>query len=313
MGLGETTQGPHVLARTNVRLVEAHNKLLTLCDHTDISSSLPSENALATELGVSRTVVRSALDHLAERGVIKLDGRQKIVRRKSRKRDIMEGPQVLLGIEELEARFFDWVLRMDVPPGTVLNVAQLAKDFHVATHTLQEFLSSLSRYGIVVRRPRGGWQLEGFTIAFALELSEFRSVLELNAVRQVVKLPPDHGFWDQLTGLEARHLALLSRIDDDYHDFSQLDEAFHAAINAVVENRFVREFQKIISLIFHYHFQWNKSDERLRNESAIHEHLAYIAALRSRDLAQADAAARSHLATSSQTLLNSIISHDRVS
>jgi len=299
------------LARTNVRLVEAYNQLLTICDKTDILGLLPSENALALKLGVSRTVVRSALEHLATRGIIRLEGRQKIIRRKSRKDDVMKGPPVLLGLEELENRFFDWVLRMDVPPGTVLNVAQLAKDFHVATHTLQEFLSSLSRYGIVVRRPRGGWQLEGFTINFALELSEFRSVLELNAVRHVVALPPDHGFWDTLEELEAKHRSLLSRIDTDFHDFSQLDEAFHGAINSVVENRFVQEFQKIISLIFHYHFQWNKSDERLRNESAIYEHLAYIDALRSRDVTQAEAAARSHLATSSQTLVNSLKAHDR--
>ncbi|WP_136442448.1 GntR family transcriptional regulator [Pacificoceanicola onchidii] len=299
------------MARTNVRLVEAHNQLLTHCDGMELNVSLPSENALASELGVSRTVVRSALEHLARSGIITLDGRTKTVRRRSRPDDVMEKPPVLLGVEELEARFFDWVLRMDVPPGTVLNVAQMAKDFHVATHTLQEFLSSLSRYGIVVRRPKGGWQLEGFTVNFALELSEFRSVLELNAVQHVVRLPDDHPIWDKLDALETDHRSLLARIDADYHDFSQLDEAFHAAINAVVDNRFVREFQKIISLIFHYHFQWNKSDERLRNESAIHEHLAYIDALRSRDPDKALAAARSHLATSSQTLVNSLKAHDR--
>lgn len=298
------------MARTNIRLVEAHNKLLTICNKMEVGASLPPENALANKLSVSRTVIRGALERMNERGIIILDGRQKTILRPSTHDDLMEGPPILLGIEDLEKRFFDWVLRMDVPPHTVLNVAQVAKEFQVATHTLQEFLSSLSRYGIVARRPRGGWQLEGFTETFALELSDFRAILELNAVRQLVTLPSDHAVWEKLDELEALHLALLERIDENYHDFSRLDEKFHQTINSVVENRFIKDSQKIISLIFHYHFQWNKSDERTRNECAIHEHLAIIATLRSRDPIKAEAAAREHLATSSQTLVNSLRAHD---
>ncbi len=48
-------------------------------------------------------------------------------------------------------------------------------------------------------------------------------------------------------------------------------------------NRFMMDFYDVISMIFHYHYQWNKADEKERNTVAIHEHLAYIAALRSRD------------------------------
>ncbi|MDP5217319.1 GntR family transcriptional regulator [Ruegeria sp. 2205SS24-7] len=278
----------------------------------EVGHSLPSENAIARDLQVSRTVVRGVLDRLSQSGIIHLNGREKTIQRAVKTSDYMEEPSTLLSIDELENRFFDWVLRMDVPPGTVLNVAQIAKDFHVATHTLQEFLSSLSRYGIVKRRPRGGWLLEGFTESFALELSEFRSVLELNAVRHLANLPADHAVWGKLAALEQDHMRLLSRIESDYHDFSKLDETFHFTVNSVVDNRFVREFQKIISLIFHYHFQWNKEDERTRNEAAIHEHLDYIEALRSRDVTRAEKAAKRHLGTSAQTLVRSLKAHDHL-
>lgn len=301
------------MARTNTRFVEAHNQLLDLCDSLKVGEFLPSENTLSAQLDVSRTVIRSALARLDEQAIIALDGREKIIRRRSRPADRLEGPPVLLSLEELESRFLDWVLRMDVPPGTALNVAQLSKEFSVATHTLQEFLSSLSRFGIVVRRPRGGWVLDGFTTDYAVELSDFRTVLELNSVRQLAALPPEHDIWAQLDALEQEHLALLTRIDADFHDFSPLDEKFHAAINGVVSNRFVKEFQKIISLVFHYHFQWNKSNERERNESAIQEHLTLIDALRSRDADKAEAAARRHLATSKQTLLTSLQTHHHAS
>jgi len=294
------------MARNNTRFVEAYNTLLTICDKIEIGGALPSENALAARLGVSRTVVRSALGRLDTHGLIERQGREKVIMRRSKKADRVAGPPVLLSIEELESQFLEWVLRMDVPPGTALNVAQLSKEFSVATHTLQEFLSSLSRFGIVVRRPRGGWILTGFTTDYAVELSDFRTVLELNSVRHIVDLPPDHPIWARLDELERDHLALLTRIGQDFHDFSKLDEAFHAAINSVVTNRFVKEFQKVISLVFHYHFQWNKSDERLRNEDAIREHLSYIEALRSRDPEIAQAAGLRHLATSKKTLLTAL-------
>ncbi len=300
------------MARSNVRLIQSYNSMLEYCNGMKKGQSLPSENTLAKELEVSRTVVRGVLDRLSEAGLIHLDGREKTIQRAVRKSDFIEEPRAFLGLEELENQFFDWVLRMDVPPGTVLNVAQIAKDFHVATHTLQAFLSSLSRYGIVARRPRGGWQLEGFTESFALELSEFRTVLELNAVRRCVALQPDHPVWGELDKLAAAHRDLLARIDTDYHDFSKLDERFHSTINSIVDNRFVRDNQKIISLIFHYHFQWNKEDERARNEAAIHEHLAYIDALRSRDVTLAEKAAHKHLSTSATTLLQSMRAHDHV-
>lgn len=294
------------MARTNTRFVEAHNHLLSLCDDMTIGSALPSENALAAQLEVSRTIVRGVLAQLDDRKIITLVGRNRVIKRRSRASDILKGPPILLSIEELEGRFLDWILRMDVPPGTTLNVAHLSKEFSVATHTLQEFLSSLSRFGIVVRGPRGGWVLNGFTIDYAVELSDFRTVLELNSVSQLVATPTTHEIWSQLDNLEQEHLSLLDRIDNDYHDFSPLDETFHATINSVVSNRFVKEFQKIISLVFHYHYQWNKSDERVRNECAIQEHLSYIDALRSRDLGNAQAAATRHLSTSKQTLLTSL-------
>lgn len=301
------------MARTNERFVLAHKRMLSLCDKMAVGQTLPSENVLASQLGVSRTVIRSVLATLDEQSIITLNGREKLIKRRSKPADQMELPAALLTIEELEQHFLDWVLRMDVPPGTVLNVAQLAKDFSVAPHTLQEFFSSLSRFGIVVRRPRGGWVLHGFTADYAIELSDFRNVLELNSVRHLVALPEDHDIWTKLDALEQDHLSLLERIDKDYHDFSKLDETFHEAINSVVINRFVKEFQKVISLIFHYHFQWNKTDERKRNESAIREHLIYIDALRSRDVEKAETAAKNHLATSKQTLLGSLEANSHAS
>jgi DNA-binding GntR family transcriptional regulator len=98
---------------------------------------------------------------------------------------------------------------------------------------------------------------------------------------------------------------LLREIEDRYHDFSELDARFHRLVNSAVPNRFIDSFQDIITLIFHYHYQWNKRDERHRNKVAIDEHLVYIEALLSRNVAMVELACRAHLTSAKETLMRS--------
>lgn len=290
------------MARTDERFRKAFNALLDYCGTLKRGDQLPPELALARHLDVSRTVVRSALDRLRGEGIIDWVGRSKSLLRAPRPGDRLVVQSNQISQEELERQFLDWILRSDVPPGTSLNVTELARRFRVPAYGLQEFLASLSRFGLVARRPRGGWELVGFTREYALELSDFRLMLELNTVSQLVALPDDHAIWNRLDELADEHHRLAADIALRYHDFSRLDERFHSAIGSVVRNRFVAEFQKVITLIFHYHFQWDKTDECERNLRAIGEHLRLIDALRARDEAAARSAARDHLATSKQTL-----------
>lgn len=294
------------MARTDARFRSAYNQTLDMITGLPADAALPSELRLADELKVSRTVVRAVQKRLAESGIIGLDGRAKPLLRAARPDDRLPEREDYITLRELEGRFLDWVLRFDVPADTPLNVAQLAKQFSVPPHMLQEFLAGLSHFGLVERRPRGGWRLLGFTADYAVELSEFRTLLEVNAARTVTRLPETHPVWAALVALDREHLHLLDRIDTDFRDFSRLDERFHGAVNAVVKNRFVEDFQKVISLIFHYHYQWDKQLERDRNEAAIKEHRWIIAAMKSRDPAAAEAAVRLHLATSKETLLASL-------
>ncbi|WP_245419654.1 GntR family transcriptional regulator [Phyllobacterium salinisoli] len=270
---------------------------------------LPSENDLATRLDVSRTVVRAILEKFKDKKIIAWVGREKRLLRTPEEKDWLEIQEGQLDEQQLERQFLDWILRFDVAPGTALNVSQLRRRFPVTPHMLHEFLASLSRFGLVRRRPKGGWELVGFTREFAVELSEFRMVLELNAVAHFVQLPPEDPIWKQLDELEQKHEQLAAEIDERFHDFSLLDEEFHMLIGSAVRNRFAAEFQKLISLIFHYHFQWDKTEERQRNKAAIGEHLRLISALKARDGAAATAAAADHLKTSKQTLLSSLRVH----
>lgn len=298
------------MARSDTRYREAYNRILEFCETLRVGEDMPSETRLGETAGVSRTVIRRCLSRLSELGVISWDGRDKRLLRMPMPEDRIAVPDAGSDTSDLEQRFLDWVLRFDVPANTALSVAELSRTFEVPQHELKEFLAGLSRFGLVTRRPEGGWRLLGFTKAFAIELSDFRSVLELNAVSHAAEAPVDHPVWDQLADLRDDHLRLRAQIDTDFHEFSKLDERFHQAINSVVRNRFTAEFQKVISLIFHYHYMWDKAEEKTRNAAAIEEHLAIIEALEARDVEAARAAAQEHLRTSKTTLLSSLRHHD---
>jgi DNA-binding GntR family transcriptional regulator len=130
-------------------------------------------------------------------------------------------------------------------------------------------------------------------------------MFELRSAAAFAALPEHEPLWRQLELLRAEHVALGREIDLRYQEFSNLDSRFHRLINSAAPNRFIDGFYDIITLIFHYHYQWNKRDECQRNEVAVREHLGYIDALFSRKLAIVDRACRIHLASAKETLIRS--------
>jgi DNA-binding GntR family transcriptional regulator len=206
---------------------------------------------------------------------------------------------------QVEERFMEWMLRDNARPGTAINELDMARKFGVATTGIREFLNRFQRFGLIEKRPNAGWIFKGFTTSFALELFDIREMFELRSARALAALPVASTHWTQLEVLRTQHLELLADIDVRFHDFSDLDSRFHRFINSAAPNRFIDSFYDIITVIFHYHYQWNKADERQRNEAAIKEHLTYIEALFTRNAAMVELACRAHLASAKETLLNS--------
>jgi DNA-binding GntR family transcriptional regulator len=197
----------------------------------------------------------------------------------------------------------EWMVRDDARPGTVINERELARQFGVATGAIREFLNRFQHHGLIEKRPNAGWLFKGFTTAFALELFEIREMFELRSAQTFAALPELSPAWEKLASLRQEHEALLADVDLRFHDFSDLGNRFHRFINSAAPNRFVDDFYDIISLIFHYHYQWNKQDERQRNETALREHLTYIDALQNRNPALIELACRAHLASAKVTLI----------
>lgn len=258
-----------------------------------------SEAALAQQFGASRTTIRAVLAALQAARL--LDGRS-IVRRPV-PTDFYPSVETQSSTALVERRFMDWILRADIQPGQPVNVTQLSRKFGVSATVIRWYLQELRHYGLLDRRPNSTWVFRGITAAFAAELCEIRELFEFRAARHLAAQGVEAPVWNALRKIRAEHVALLADIEERYRDFSALDERLHRLIYDASENRFVVEFYHVISIIFHYHYQWNKVDEKARNEHAILQHLDYIDALLSRNLEAVERTCRAHLRSARETLI----------
>jgi DNA-binding GntR family transcriptional regulator len=292
--------------RTDAVYKRAFNDALDLIPALKDGEPLPSDTALSARLGISRTTVRKVLASLASRGLVTGSGRQRVARQVPDAVERFPKVETVSMAAQVERRFLEWISWEDPPPGTIISELELARNFGAATTGIREFLIRFQRFGLVEKRPNGGWVFKGFTTSFALELFEIWEMFELRSAMAFAALPESAVQWQQLEVLRQEHLILQKEIDLRYRDFSDLDSRFHRLINTAAPNRFVDGFYDIITLVFHYHYQWNKRDERQRNEVAIREHLTYVEALLSRNVAMVDLACRAHLASAKGTLIRSI-------
>jgi DNA-binding GntR family transcriptional regulator len=285
---------------------QTFNAILEALADLKKSGPLPTETALARQFEVSRTTVRKAIAEMSERKLIKnVAGIWTVVRRPN-KSERFPTSETVATFVQVEKKFMDWMLRGDRKPGDVVNGLDLARQFGVSSGAIREYLNRFDRFGLIERRPNSSWIIRGFTREFALEIFEVRELFETRSAMTFATRSQNAAAWESLKALEAEHRSLLRRINSDYHDFSDLDERFHRLINDSSQNRFIVDFYGVISLIFHYHYQWNKVDERERNRAAIHEHLDYIEALFSRDPRRIELCCKTHLNSARKTLLASI-------
>ncbi len=282
---------------------QAYNRCLALlCEHGE----LPSEPELGATLGVSRTTVRSILSRMDEQGLIAWDKRSKRALREPNADDYFPEDETDSVASIVERAFMRRLLSPEGTPGGMINELELAREIGVGTSSIREFLIRFSRFGLIEKRRNSSWVLKGFTRQFALELAEIREMFELRSAAAFVALARDHPAWQALDRIEAEHHELIAGIAERYMDFSELDERFHRLIHSASHNRFIVDFYDVIAMVFHYHYQWNKTEQRKRNETALKEHLAYIAALKSGQRAEVERACRRHLKSARETLLASV-------
>ena len=273
-------------------------------DHIALGASLPTEMQMTGLAGSSRTAVRSALAYFAERGLI-AGMKQRYLLRKPQPDDYFDVSALHSGTEQLPQVLMERIYQRDLPPGAEFTEAELSRAAGVSTIAVREFLIGFSRHGLIEKNPRGGWRLCAFDRSYAEELGEARQAFELMAIERVGQLAPYDPAFAGLQDLLERHEALALAPAASHAEFPALDREFHSFLIGLLHNRFADHLNNVVSMVYHYHYQWDKRDEIPRNQHAVQEHLAILRPLTRRDVAAALAAMRAHLDSARSTMLNS--------
>ncbi len=295
------------VARSNRVFKEAYNACLILIAEQGAGGELPSEPILAGALSASRTTVRAVLRRLHETSIIHWRARQKTILRAPADADYFTRQETRSTQQIMEPVFMEYILGGGLQPGSFLHESELAREFSVSVSTVREYMIRFSRFGLIEKKPNRHWVLKGFTREFAMELCDIRELYELSALSAAENAIDDPEFSRKLDQLEREHRMLIDDIDGQHHNFPRLDDRFHRLIESKRGNRFVSDFSDLISLIFHYHYRWDKSDEKLRHATAAREHLRVIEALQARQLSAARARLTEHLRTARRTLSNAVL------
>lgn len=282
------------------------NALLKYLDASvAIGEALPSESRMTELTQGSRTAVRSTLAYLHSRGLIP-DMQDRRLLRKPQQDDYFDEAELQSGADRIREVLMERIYRNDLPPGADFSEAELARASGASTISVREFLIGFSRFGLIEKKPKGGWRLCAFDRSFATELEQVRRMFELAAVEQLVSLQPGHPAFARLDELTAEHERIQAGLPDNFAEFPPLDRELHSFLIGLLNNRFAQSLNDLVSLVFHYHYQWDKGEELPRIQDAVQEHLTLLRALSRRDRDAALAAMNKHLDSARRTMSDAV-------
>lgn len=284
------------------------NQMIDDMANDHIPSPLPPQSALAEMYNISRTTVRHILAHLNGCGVLTEVGNSWVITRKPNHNDGFTCTTASLAEQTriFEQTFFAMINQRQLRAGETFSELQLAREAGVAPVVVREYLLKFGRYNLIQSTKRGQWSMKQFDQSYAEQLFELREMLETHALQHFLNLPDDDPRWLQAKTLLERHRALRDSIGSGFRLFSQLDHDFHALLLSAAENIFFNQSLEIISVIFHFHYQWDESDLKQRNIIAIDEHMTILSALICHSDLDAILALRNHLDTAKQSMIRSI-------
>lgn len=289
-----------ITTRRSINLLLDH-----VASHLKVGDPLPTEMRMTEIVESSRTAVRSALAYFVEHGLI-AGMKERHLLRKPKRRDYFDVAELHSATEQLQQVLMERIYERDLPPGAEFTEVELARAAGVSTIAVREFLIGFSRNSLIEKTPRGSWRLCAFDTKYAEELGEVREMFELKAIERVATLPPGHPAFAKLKELLARHEALGKESAESHAEFPALDREFHTFLISLLDNRFAENLNEAVSMVYHYHYQWDKRDELPRNQYALQEHLAILRPLSKGDVPSALAAMRTHLHSARSTMLNAL-------
>ena len=255
-----------------------------------------NENQLAEQLGVSRTPVRAALEHLASRGFVQ--------RQRNRGVELLAlppKPRAAAAPAEDDDALLVRIAR-DRQRGQLaddVSENELMERYELSRPALRQALERLAELGVVERKLGYGWRFaaDPWDAAARHESYRFRMTVEPCAIREPgYALAPE---W--IADMRQRHERFLAArwTEASSIAFFEMNAAFHEGIVAGSGNRyFVLAIQRQNRLRRLSNYDWKYGRERV--EVNCREHLEILVRLEAGDVELASLLVRRHLDVASR-------------
>jgi len=193
-------------------------------------------------------------------------------------------------------RFQQQLLAARIRPGQFVSQRELAALTGLPLGAIREVIPRLEAEGLLITVPQRGLQVANVDVKLVRNAFQLRLTLEKEATAQFALSATD----DQLDAVEAAHRDIVRRaakgVTPALLDAAQaVDWGLHDAMIDALGNEIISSIYRVNSL----RIRLIRLDRVTLNaeslEPAMSEHLALIAALRTRDPAQAIAAIEAHL------------------
>jgi DNA-binding GntR family transcriptional regulator len=173
------------------------------------------------------------------------------------------------------------------PPGSPLRELTLARDLSVSQATVREALQQLEHSGLVVRKLNVGSMVTRLSPKDIRDRVEIRAMLEVKAARGAAARMGETEF----TELERRLQALESAVaSNSYYESAQADLGFHRYIWVCSGSEILRRLLEQVTIPLFAFISILRSQGLQRLVTVVADHQPLVAALRSRDAVQIQAA-----------------------
>lgn len=186
--------------------------------------------------------------------------------------------KVVSVVEALSNALAEAVYRMEYLPGQQITESEITAQFAVSRNTVREAIAGLLNCGLFIKEPNRGVFVKEITEQDVREIFHFRSMLEAEAVRLIVR----NGEVPRELIQAVEHIEKDPFVLGDWYRFVSSDIDFHTAlVQASGCARLSRLYETIrmeITLCL-----CQSKDTLMMNPKNIYEHRKFIEALQNRD------------------------------
>jgi len=182
------------------------------------------------------------------------------------------------------------IITAKMPPGSVINEAQLMEEFALGRTPIREAIKQLQTENLVMVTPRKGMYVADIAVTDLLQIFEVRVELESFATKLAVKRITE----DEINELQKLANEYKDADPADRETLIKLDGGFHALLAKATHNKFlIKEIEYYYNLslrIWYIALNYAKPEE-----IDVNAHIEILNAIQARDAESAGLRMRKHI------------------